>query len=147
MRPQLLQRLPAILSKDTVSHVEVKVVCRSRPHNTIDQPSLLWHINTCLDGIQQFLRRVSRPFLDLILCWLVCNPFKLWLQLPLLLQWQTRYHIVEAIILPSIVCRPQNLADRLNNMFRDFECQVDSIAGNRPVYICYSFQELWQERH
>ena len=54
---------------------------------------------------------------------------------------------LETIIFPSVVCRPQNLADRLNNMFRDCEYQVDSIAGNRPVYICYPFQELWQERH
>lgn len=142
MWSQLLQKLPGILSR-----VGVKVVCQSRPHNTIDQPSVLWHINTCLNGIQQFLCRVSRPFLDLILRWLVYNPFKFWLQLPLLLYWQMRYHILETIIFPSVVCRPQNLADRLNNMFRDCEYQVDSIAGNRPVYICYPFQELWQERH
>jgi hypothetical protein len=79
MRPQLLRSLPALLSKATASRVRVKVASQSHPHITIDQPSALWHINTCLDGIQQFLRHVSRPFLDLIFCWLVCNPFKIWL--------------------------------------------------------------------
>jgi hypothetical protein len=102
---------------------------QSRPPITIDQPSALWHINTCLEGIQQFLRRVTRVFLNLILCWLVCNPFKLWLQLPPLLYWQMRYHIVETTIFPSVVCGPQNLADRFNNMFWDCEYQIDSIAG------------------
>src|SRR5271156_2264026 len=79
MRSQLLRRLPAILNKATTSRVRAKVDCQSHPHITIDQPSALWHINTCLDGIQQFLCRVSHPFLDLIFCWLVCNPLKLWL--------------------------------------------------------------------
>jgi hypothetical protein len=79
MRPQLLRSLPVILSKATASRVRVKVASQSHPHILIDQPSALWHINTCPDRIQQFLRCISHPFLDLIFCWLVCNPFKLWL--------------------------------------------------------------------